>query len=847
LSAVIHHNFYPLMTDKFSTHNTWNSVSDVVARAAELPPDEREGFVTRECAGNDKVRAEAMSLLAQLHGMGDYIETPAIAAISGQPPTLIGKRIGAYVIERLIGEGGMGAVYAASRADGAYTGRVAIKLLHLPREKSLNTTRSKVSERMARERQALAQLKHPNIAMLLDGGDTPAGEPYLVMELVEGSPIDFYCAANKLDLHARIRLARGVCAAVQHAHQSLLIHRDIKPSNILVTADGTVKLLDFGIARAMEAESGGASHTIEQTALLFTPKYASPEQMRGQTVTVATDVYGIGVLLYELLAGASPYARIASGDASTPVAAMEAVLNETPAEASAVRAHRRTIESVNLPSAKSLRGDLDTILAKACAKLPTERYQTVSALDDDLRCWLEGRPIAARPSTWWQRSIKAATRNPATASAMAIAFFAMAAGTVGVVIQRNHAEERYAQVRKIANSFIFTYHDKIEMLAGSRPVIKQMVTEGLDYLTLIAADAKRDPQLAREASAGYRKLATAMFNGRELPHLNDRKGADAAYLQASALIDSALQQAPNDVEVQMEYALLEMDLGALARQDRKHDEAIALYDKSAARLSAVLAKEPSHREAGFSLPQAYLGAAQVMADMGKPARDYLARGEAAVTAWAVGREADPEVGNLKLYVTRKQTMDAIGRRNYPEAIVFLDSEITGYEAYLSQHPDHALHQSNLQTALQNKGFALIEEKQFAVARAELIRSIAIGSALFEQDKSNLRPFLGAARATLHLGRAAYLENDLADATRLFADSADRYRLAMNQHKAVPSTVAIPYADTLQWQAKTADALGNKPAARKHAGELIAHAATQPAAFEKGIAAAWLTEAKARVK
>jgi tetratricopeptide (TPR) repeat protein len=306
-------------------------------------------------------------------------------------------------------------------------------------------------------------------------------------------------------------------------------------------------------------------------------------------------------------------------------------------------------------------------------------------------------------------------------------------------------------------------------------------------------------------------------------------------------------RAPNDTAVNVEYALLLMDKGAIARIDRRHATALAHYDEAAATLNGVLAREPGHEEAGFSLPQVYLGAAQVMADQAKPATEYLAKGATSTEAWAKGREANPEVQNLRLYVVRKQTMDAIGRKAHREAILHLDREIAGYEAYLAVKPDHELHKANLQIALNNKGFSLVEEKEFTAGREALIRSVQMANDMFTKDPTNMRVYVGGARSHFHMGRSWYFENQYAEAARAFEASASQMRDVVKRNAGAASRITIPYADTLYWQAKTAEAMGNRIAARQFAQALLAHAATAPAAFEKGNAAAWLAEARARVK
>jgi serine/threonine protein kinase len=283
----------------------WQRVREILDKAIGTPDAERPAFLEETCSGDVQLRAEVESLLQSHHQAGtEFLQEPAVDLLALSPAlfqagTRVGRRIGVYQILEQIGEGGMGEVYRAVRADGQYDKEVAIKLVRTGMD------RSSVLERFRHERQVLASLDHPNIARLFDGGTTEDGIPYLVMELIEGIPIDEYCDNNKLTVTERLRLFLQVCSAVQYAHQRLVIHRDIKPGNILVTHDGTPKLLDFGIAKILDADSSSKTTLINP----MTPEYASPEQVRGEPITTATDVYSLGVVLYQLLTGRSPYPK----------------------------------------------------------------------------------------------------------------------------------------------------------------------------------------------------------------------------------------------------------------------------------------------------------------------------------------------------------------------------------------------------------------------------------------------------------------------------------------------------------------------------------------------------------
>lgn len=305
------------------TPERWQQIKGILDLAIALKGPDRAAYLEQACASDEELRREVESLLASNESAGSqFLEAPAVDLTQGMPPSpRIGRRIGVYQIEEELGHGGMGEVYRAVRADGQYEKQVAIKLVRGGYDSKF------ILERFRQERQILAGLDHPNIAQLLDGGTTEDGIPYLVMELVEGTPIDEYCQEHDLSITERLQLFRQVCGAVQYAHQRLVVHRDLKPGNILVTKDGVPKLLDFGIAKIL-GEGAGTETTMTRP---MTPEYASPEQIRGGPITTATDVYSLGVVLYQLLTGRSPY-RLAT---RTPHQLAQAITDTEPERPSA--------------------------------------------------------------------------------------------------------------------------------------------------------------------------------------------------------------------------------------------------------------------------------------------------------------------------------------------------------------------------------------------------------------------------------------------------------------------------------------------------------------------------------
>jgi serine/threonine protein kinase/tetratricopeptide (TPR) repeat protein len=411
----------------------WERLNQVFHAAVELAPEQRAGFLDYACSHDPGLRAEVERLVAAHERAGPFIEGPAIAEAGPwlrdtTEPVPTGHRFGPYRVIREIGRGGMGAVYLAERADGQFEQQVALKLIKRGMDTDL------VLQRFRAERQILASLDHPNIARLLDGGTTEDGRPYFVMEYIEGEPLDEYADARRLSIPERLRLFLTVCGAVAYAHQGRVVHRDIKPLNILVTHQGVPKLLDFGIAKVLQTGADEPTSSVTGFRLL-TPEYASPEQVEGRHATTVSDVYSLGVVLYEVLTGHSPY-RSKSHEPADVVEAVRTTDPERPSTAvvrgGAEEDTRRrpglardraaaTGAGSTVRLSRRLRGDLDTIVLMALRKEPARRYQSVEQLAEDIRRHLEGLPVRARRDTVRYRAGKFLRRNRASIATAALA------------------------------------------------------------------------------------------------------------------------------------------------------------------------------------------------------------------------------------------------------------------------------------------------------------------------------------------------------------------------------------------------------------------------------------------
>jgi len=525
----------------------------------DAPPSQREVVLDALTGGDPALRGELQALLADqaadTRGLRDEVEPDGI--LLGVANDLSGAVLGAYLLERRIGRGGMGEVYLASRSDGQFTRRVAVKLIR-PGMDSMVLLR-----RFQQERQILAALNHPGIATLLDAGVTPAGRPFLVMEYVDGQPITTWCAAASLPMDARIQLFREVCAAVQFAHRNLVIHRDLKPANILVTESGGVKLLDFGIAKLVRPlEEAGEATTLSGRAM--TPSYASPEQIRGEPVTTSSDVFSLGVILFELLTGRQPLEL----DGMSIAEAISKATTEEPPRPSAVI----TDEAVGTPVdrrewQRRLVGDLDNIVLKAMRKDPTQRYGTVSELADDLERFLNHRPVLARPATLRYRFRKFMARNRTPVIVAGAGLLALVLGVAGTVsqaqraaVERGRVLQQMADVRATAAALLFEVHDAVAELPGATEARRMIVAQGIQSLETLSAQVAGDPDLEWELAEAY--LRTGLVQGDPTrASLGDLGGAATSFRRAIEIADRLVAAAPRDMRARRTRALAHEKLG----------------------------------------------------------------------------------------------------------------------------------------------------------------------------------------------------------------------------------------------------------------------------------------------
>ena len=593
----------------------WNQINDLFATWLELDGDEQARFLDVSTHGDPELRAEVERLIAAHRR--DGLETPAFhqaaQALAEGDDLPAGQQLGAYRILKEIGRGGMGAVYIADRADEEFQKQVAIKLI----KRGMDT--DQVLQRFRTERQILAGFDHPNIARLLDGGCTGTGLPYFVMEYVDGVSIHQFCDGKKLNITERLRLFRQVCAAVDYAHRNLVVHRDIKPSNILVTAEGVPKLLDFGIAKILQNQSDDPATATGM--LLMTPEYASPEQAQGSNVTTASDVYSLGVVLYELLTGHPPY-RV---ETVPPVEVARVISESRPQLPSTVvntwvkeeSGRTLTPESVSLPREgtperlrRRLKGELDNIVLMALRKEPQRRYQTAEQFSEDIRRHLEGLPVAAHPDTFGYRAAKFISRNKAAVGASAFALLALVAATgfagltrwkanqqarsfqeFGQEVTRMEATMRYAHLLPLHN-----VQQEKKQIAARMELVKSRMQKlgtqasgpgyyalGRGYLSLNRHQDALDHLMKAWDQSGYREPPVAGALGYALAMLYREKLSEAQGLYSKEQLvqekarlekqyrDPALQylQSGNSVPEDPEYVK-----ALIALLEKRYDEGL---------------------------------------------------------------------------------------------------------------------------------------------------------------------------------------------------------------------------------------------------------------------------------
>jgi eukaryotic-like serine/threonine-protein kinase len=812
------------------TPERWQRVEDLFHAALELPVEKRAVSLSAACGDDSELRADVERLLHS-HEQSSAFVSGAVAGVERVAAMVVteGTHIGPYRIVREFGRGGMGTVYLGERADAQFEMRVAIKVI----KRGMDT--DAVLRRFHHERQILAGLDHPNIARLLDGGTTGEGLPYFVMEFVAGQPIDEYCRSGELSIEQRLHLFRQVCGAVSYAHQHLVVHRDIKPSNILVTADGVPKLLDFGIAKLL---GGGPDapgmHTIVG-AEAMTPQYASPEQLRAERVTTASDVYALGVLLYELLAGARPY------DVSDKSAAASIVLDAEVARPSAAAARRR-----DDGLSRRLRGDLDSIVLTAMRKEPAERYGSVALLDDDIRRHLERLPVLARGDSWTYRTARFVRRRKLGVAAAAAILTTLIAGVIATSWQarvaraeRARAERRFNEVRKLANAVLFDYHDAIESLPGATAVRERLVKDARAYLDSLATEASGDPVLQHELAAAYDRLGNVL--GRPYAaNLGDGAGAMDSFQKALRIRQALAAADPHSVQVRRELAHAHRRIGWQLTGTRDFEKGRDHFRQAIAIFTQLVAEDPRDLDSRMGLAGAYNEFGSLLEDRG----DLRGALENERRALVLLEEAPAEArDNPRLRRTLSITHDYMGRALFLSGDVgaALQSNAKALElraALVSQDPTNATFRRMLAISYQNDGDFRDHLGDSRGAVESFRRKLAIDEELFARDRANVQAHGDLGYSLLRLADIHAARGDHAEALLHYRRSVDVWQEVRTQSS--DTTLDFRLAESHAGVARAQASLGHRSAAldaARRAETIIAKAPDDPTnANQRGVQA-----------
>ncbi len=622
--------------------NGWEKISGILLNCLEMEVSRRGEYLDSLRLERD-LRTEVESLLELEEGAESLMNLSAVELSDGyfderfEESAGAGQIFGAYRVVREIGSGGMGAVYLAERADGKFEQKVALKLL----KREMNT--AALRRRFQHEREILAELEHPNIARLLDAGTTKDNIPFIALEYVEGLPINVYCNQNDLDITQRLDLFREVCLAIDFAHRNLVVHRDLKPSNILVNESGAPKLLDFGISKFISDDFENADLATITELGVMTPSYASPEQIQRKSVTTATDIYSLGVILFELLCGHRPfetkendfkeiYDSIIKTDPPLPSSMVNFATMHLPDLAEA----RTDLEPPGVPrsvveqepkprfktemldtrenialrtrrphinvTASGIRGDLDNIVLKAMRKEPERRYSSAENFAEDILRHLRGLPVTARPNTYSYRAEKFYQRNKVSVFASVLIILAIFAGIVTTVWQarialseRAKAEKRFNDVRTLANAFLFDLSPKIEKLPGSTEARKELVTLALQYLDSLSTEAEDDQELQSELAAAYEKVGDVQGNPSN-PNVGDISGSMASYEKALNIRLKLLKSDPNDLIRESDLANNYKVLGEINANGGDLEKGKAYLEKALEMRETINKKEPTSYE-----------------------------------------------------------------------------------------------------------------------------------------------------------------------------------------------------------------------------------------------------------
>ena len=762
------------------TPEQWPLVKDLWFAVQDAPEETRAALLLDPRVDSD-IRAHVERLMAAADHVGDRFETPASRVLRSEAveftaPSLVGRRLGPFDVTRRIGQGGMGVVYEAVRADTAYEQRVAVKTIWRGADSTI------LLKRFRSERQILAGLQHPNIARLLDGGATEEGAPWLAMEYVDGVPIDAFCDDNKLGLDARLDLFRQVCGAVHFAHRNNVVHRDLKPSNVLVTKDGSVKLLDFGVAKLLDDPR--MEGTLTGAGLSpFTAAYAAPEQVMGGAITAATDVYALGALLMTLLVGRPPLLL-----QSMAMADLIDAIRSRPARAPSVLAMEGDGEGASTASldeiatergfasreklAKALHGELDAIALMALRKEPERRYPSAEAMAADVHRYLRHVQVRARPDTFSYRFRTFARQRWPLVAAAVIAVSALVFGggmswwqSRKADAEHAQAMERLREVRTMATVLVFDANESLQDVPGATATRSALMKTALAALDRAYIDAPLDPDLLRELANAYQRAGDLLGNPTNA-NLGDMAGARAAYAKAIVAAEALLRQAPDVASSAWTLALVYEKAADVEAPSGKVREALQHQRASLALFRQVAATDTTQlrylRAVGISsMKLGDLLGHPMFTNAGDTASAIAAYDEANARLERAAARGDTTYALARHRAISRERLGRLmqERRDIPKAAEWLRQSLVIRDSLLLTHPKSVEARRDVAIGLYLLCGLHLTEQRPDLAEPPCDRSLTIRKALLAEDPRDTRFVRGMGIIHRRLGEIAAMEKN----------------------------------------------------------------------------------------
>lgn len=656
----------------------WEKLKPILEIALTLDPSEREPYLKTACSDHPKQYEEALNLLANDNDL--TLELSQVIGITG-PESIYqeGQILGHYKLIREIGRGGMGTVFLAERVDGEYDQKVAIKILKDGRASDL------LIQKLRNERQILANLKHPNIINILDGGTTDQGIPFIVMEYVEGTMITDYIEEQNLGLNQKLQLFQKLCDVISFAHQKLIIHRDIKPSNILINQAGEIKLLDFGIAKILNPQG----QSFQETQLLFiTPDYASPEHIKGQPLTISSEVYSLGILFYQILTGINPF----KSEHNSLSSMIEMICEYNPPPPSKQGANTNI----------KLKGDLDNICLKALRKDPVERYHAVDHFSQDIDRYLQQLPVTATKDQWSYRAKKFMARNRIYILSGLIIFFITLAGLLSSLYQAGEARAMFNDLRGLTGSMLFEFYDGVANLEGTTAVKELVVTKTISYLKKMEIRNSGNYDLMNDVSDGYQRLGNIQGNS-YYANMGLSDDALKSYNQAVRISENLVDKNSTNQKYRFNLSQAYLGLGDILYTLNRLDTTLLLYQKSSQLLLQLTEKNPDTLKYWLALSESFNRIGDVSGMYG-----YSNLGNTAMSIASYHKSVDileklielaPENNLFRNSLAVSLSMLAnlyTVTGKYPEAIEAGYKSIAAFEALLKEDPNNYVKMTSLQ-------------------------------------------------------------------------------------------------------------------------------------------------------